>query len=147
MHTTPFSTLLDQLATELSALTPAVATDTTSRKRRPHTVRPGILDDKGLPLAWSEPTHDWAAYDSSDIHERTAEWEAQAVAAERPVIQHFVAKKRTLITATQREQANAALTVVMPGVRLSEHLRQSTAHKMLTDFVGLDAANRIMASA
>lgn len=89
------------------------------------------------------PEHDWASYDSSDIHQRTAEWETQA--RQPVVIQHFVPKKRKLrITEAQRVQANAALDPIMPGVRLSEHLTQRKAHALLVEFVGVDVANTIM---
>lgn len=85
--------------------------------------------------------HDWTAYDSSDIHLRTQEWETQA----QPVaVQHF-APTRKPITAAQREQANAALATVMPGVQLGENMRQRKAHEILVSFLGVDAANLILA--
>lgn len=86
--------------------------------------------------------HDWDAYDSSDIHQRTQEWEAQARQA--TVIQHFTPKRKP-ITANQRAQANAALMQEMPGVQFGANLRQHKAHAMLVDFLGLDTANTIMA--
>jgi hypothetical protein len=86
--------------------------------------------------------HDWASYDSSDIHLRTQEWEAQT----RPtVIQHFVPKTRKLtITPTQREHANAALMRAMPGVQLGQNVSQRKAHELLVSFLGEATADTIM---
>jgi hypothetical protein len=152
MNTT-LASINAQLA-QLVAQTKEITTMTTT-KRRPTRVREGILDGvvvidmaerfeaEAAEAARLDDMHDWASYDSSDIHLRTQEWEAQAA---QPVIQHFVPKgKKLTITSTQREHANAALTVAMPGVQLSATLRQAKAHELLVEFLGADAANRIMA--
>lgn len=116
-----------------------VNTDTIELRERfanSETIREGAINE----LVADMDEHDWDSYDSSDIHLRMQEWEAQA----RPtVIQHFVPKKQP-ITATQREHANAALMKTMPGVQIGANLRQHTAYKLLVEFLGLDAANTIM---
>lgn len=94
-------------------------------------------------LAHPDDEHDWASYDSSDVHQRTAEWEAQAQPRPTVIIQHFTPKKLPM-TAIQRAQANAALETAMPGVRFGTNLRQHKAHQLLVEFVGLDDANQIM---
>lgn len=125
------TTLLAQLNTQVARMSGLTTTPTTDQEVTMH-------DTAEIDM------HDWAAYDSSDIHERTAEWEAQAVAAERPVIQHYT-PKRVPLGETRRRHANQLLDHAMPGVRLGEGVSERLAHQMLTDFCSLDDANMILA--
>lgn len=85
--------------------------------------------------------HEWNTYDSSDIHQRQAEWEAQAAA---PVTIQQYTFPRERMTHAQFMRANAALANAVPGVQLGENMRQHRAHDVLSQFVGLDLATSLM---
>lgn len=138
-HMSTINELLATLNTQMGEL---------RKGRKPATIAPHVVEalERGeylVPAPVQDGEHDWASYDSSDIHQRTAEWETQANM--RPTIQHFTPTRKPMrITAAQLAQANTALDKEMPGVTLGANLRQNKAHELLVGFLGADAADRIM---
>jgi hypothetical protein len=110
----------------------------------------------------ADDEHDFASYDSSDIHLRTQEWERQArfdqcdntctvdcghCKGNHALVVEFHAPAKLPITQAQRLNANDAIKGVFPGVQLGSNLSQRKAHEILASYVGLNAASNIMASA
>jgi hypothetical protein len=88
--------------------------------------------------------HDFASYDSSDIHMRTEEWERQG---REVAFIEFHAPKKVAITDAQRIAANARLERECPGIKFGSNLSQHKAHEILTSYIGLAEASRLMADA
>lgn len=122
--------LREQNAANMAAL---AAMTTTPKENTMPTITPAV-----------EAEHDFAAYDSSDIHLRTQEWEAQA---RKVAFIEFHAPAKIALTQAQHLAANDAMDAVAPGVRIGANVSQRKAHEILTSYIGLDSASALLANA